>query len=180
MVKGNKERTMDALRIRAFPGGLDAIDLEALWFRLVDDGLLRHVFHDGSVTDAEGFIAFAGETGRAFYAVYADGDPAALFWLDGRAGRSARIHFAVLRGFFGSPARIIGFYVTDWLMSVTGSDGLPLLDVLVGVTPKTNRAAVRFIRDLGFTVLGEIPHASPLMAGRATGAVVSYITRKED
>lgn len=168
------------LSIRAHPERLDAIDLEAWWLRLVDDGLAEHVFHDASVGDEDEFIAFAGAPGRAFYAVYSGGDPAALFWLDGRAGRSARIHFAVLREFFGSPARVIGFYVTDWLLSVTGSDGRPLIDVLVGVTPATNRAALAFVRDLGFTVLGEVPHAAPLTGGRSTGAVVSYLTRKED
>lgn len=173
--------TLEVLDIRAHPGGLDAIDLQALWERLEDDGLTRHVFHDGSVGDAGAFIAFAGAPGRAFYAVYADGDPAALFWLDGRAGRSARIHFAVLRDYFGSPARIIGFYVTDWLLSVSGSDGRPLIEVLVGVTPRTNGAALGLVRDLGFTVLGVIPHAAPMANGRSTGAVVSYLTRnKED
>jgi methanogenic corrinoid protein MtbC1 len=154
--------------------------MEELIKRLEDDGLVRHVFFDGSVTDARGFIAFAGEPGRAFYAVYADGDPAALFWLDGRAGCSARIHFAVLRDYFGSPARIIGFYVTDWLLHVAGADGRPLIEVLVGVPPRTNAAALRLIRDLGFTVLGAIPHGAPLAGGRSVGAVVSYLTRNKE
>lgn len=171
---------LEAIDIRGYPGGLDGIDLRALWERLVDEGLVRHVFHDGSVDSAGAFTAFAGEQGRAFYAVYADGDPAALFWLDARAGRSARIHFAVYRAFFGSAARVIGFYVTDWLLSVRGADGRRLIDVLIGATPRTNRAAVRLLRDLGFTVLGAIPHAAPLAGGASTGAVVSYITRKED
>lgn len=177
---GRPVPALDVLDIRAHPGGLDAIDLEALWERLEDDGLVRHVFFDGSVTDARGFITFAGEPGRAFYAVYADGDPAALFWLDGRCGRSARIHFAVLRDYFGSPARIIGFYVTDWLLHVAGADGRPLIEVLVGVTPRTNAAALGLIRDLGFTVLGAIPHGAPLAGGRSVGAVVSYLTRNKE
>lgn len=170
---------LDDLRIASRARGVGDGELRALWEALAAEGAARAVFYAGGVEDFESFRDFVDAPGRWFYAVHAGGGPAAVFWLDGRSGRSAFVHFAVLRRALGAAARIIGNYVTDWLLAHRGPDGRHTLDVLVGLTPATHVLAVRFVRDIGFTVLGVVPHALPLADGGGTGAVISYLTRKE-
>ena len=171
---------LDDINIAARGGSLGDAELGRIWDALCAEGAAGALFFDGCVTDFEGFQAFAGEEGREFFAVRAGGGPAAVFWLDGRSGRAARIHFAVLRRAHGRAARVIGNYVVDWLLTRRGPGGGRILDVLVGVTPATHALAVKYVRDIGFTVLGTVPHALALPGGGATGAVVSYIAKKED
>lgn len=170
---------LEDIRITARHGSLDDAGLRRIWTMLVDEGAHRAVFFDGGVDDFEDFMAFADDDDREFFAVHAGGLPAAVFWLDGRTTRAARIHFAVMRRAHGRAARIIGNYVTDWLLSRRGPNGRHALDVLVGVTPETHRLALRFVRDIGFTVVGTVPQALALADGTGTGAVISHLARKE-
>lgn len=165
---------LKGLHIRAYPVQLTEDDLERVWLQLVDDGLEEGLFHDGSVRTVGDFVAFATAPERAVYVAYCADAPAALFWLDNRQGRSARIHFAIFRAFQGQPGRIIGRYATSWLLT-----GKEPLDVLVGLTPETHKLAIKYVRDVGFRVIGTIPHAAQLAGGAATGAVVSYMTKEE-
>lgn len=171
--------TLGDISITARDGSLDDDALEYLWAMLVAEGTDKVLFYDGGVEDFEGFTAFVDEDDREFFAVHAGGAPAAIFWLDGRTTRAARIHFACMRRAYGRAARIIGNYVTDWLLSRRGPDGRHALDVLVGVTPETHRLALKFVQDIGFTLVGTVPHALPLADGSGTGAVISHLSRKE-
>jgi hypothetical protein len=66
----------------------------------------------------------------------------------------------------------------SWLNAASG--GEYVLDVVIGLTPKINRAAVRFARDLGMVRAGEIPHRCLFARnGKTYPGVLSYATRKE-
>ncbi|BBD08757.1 hypothetical protein [Desulfovibrio ferrophilus] len=150
-----------------------------LWEQLEREGSARSLFYDGSMNTAEDFARFAQAPQRLLYAVFVSGTPAALFWLDGWSGRAAFIHFVVFRRAYGSTARVIGRYVTGWLLRAKRKGGLPLVQTLIGLTPETNPLAIRFVRDIGFRVLGRIPHAVTMLEGETTGAIVSILTHEE-
>ncbi|WP_461210087.1 hypothetical protein [Desulfocurvus sp. DL9XJH121] len=168
------------LRILSRARSLDDAVLAELWERLWAENLARAVFYAGGMEDFASFRAFADEPGRLFYAVTAGGGPAALFWLDGGGGGAARIHFAAYRRAWGRAARIIGLFVTDWLLTCRTAQGRRALEVLVGVTPASHAPALKFIADISFTILGTVPGALVLADGSRTGAVVSYLRARED
>ena len=170
---------MTTFRVRHYPEHLTLQDLVDLWFLLVEDGLDAELFYDGSVQVQGDFVEFMQTQGREFYLIEDEGEPAAIMWLDNWAGRCARIHFCVFRRAHGPKALDIGRFVTDWLLCATGQDGTKSLDVLVGVTPETNRLAIRFIKRLGFQMVGTIPHAVPMADGSQVGAVISYLKENE-
>lgn len=153
--------------------------LGRLWRRLEREGAVRTLFYDGGVRSEHEFARFALNPARLFYAVLVEGRPAALFWLDNWTGQAAFIHFAVLRRAWGRAARIIGRYVTAWLLRAEREGGGPLVRTLIGLTPDTHPLAVRFARDIGFSILGRVPHALTLADGRAAAAIVSTLTREE-
>lgn len=130
----------------------DLLDLHCL---LHDQRLLRTVFYDGGCRTPGEFVAFARHTSNAFFAVYDDAmQPAAIWWLDTFTGRAAMINFCVFRPFF-QHAVDIGTYVCDYCLG--GDD--PYLDVLYGLTPKCNRAALALVDRLGFKRLAELPRS---------------------
>jgi len=153
--------------------------LARLWAELGIEGLERQLFYDGGIASAQDFTAFALAPGRLSYAVRRGEDFVALFWLDRFSGQAAWIHFAVFRRARGPLARVIGRWVTAWLLTARKRSGGPLVRTLVGVTPDTHPLAVRFAQDIGFTVLGRVPGALPLAGGGAAGAVISTLTSEE-
>jgi hypothetical protein len=55
-----------------------------------------------------------------------------------------------------------------------------MFDVILGLTPSYNRLAVKFLKRVGMTVLGEIPKIRSIEGRNVDrdGAVISYITRE--
>ncbi|MBU1002383.1 MAG: hypothetical protein KKE73_07650 [Proteobacteria bacterium] len=158
---------------------LGAEGLGSLWRQLGREGMQRTLFYDGGVASSQEFTRFASDPARLFYAVVVDQSPVALFWLDGWSGQAAFIHFAVFRRAQGQAARIIGRYVTGWLLRAEREGGGPLVRTLIGLTPDTHPLAVRFVRDLGFRILGRVPQVLSLADGRTVAAIVSTLTREE-
>lgn len=82
-------------------------------------------------------------------------------------------HFCFFKETWGKSAFRLAEAVLRYWFAMPNSVGAPLFDVIIGRTPSENRLAVRFIRKLGFVVVGEIPkiaNGEPL--------TVSYLERE--
>jgi hypothetical protein len=157
--------------------------LAGLFARMKAEGLVERAFYDGSIRSAGEFIRmFRAPVNRLFLAGRGD-DLGGIVWMTNFEGRMAQAHFcffACSRGksdFWALPlARFALSYMVG--MKFPRSDEY-ITDVIVGVTPKTNRTAARFIERSGCTIACEIPHLCYLHYERRTvPGIVSHYTRE--
>jgi len=63
-------------------------------------------------------------------------------------------------------------------MSFPTTEGEPLLEIILGATPASNKLAIRHIKAVGFVAIGEIPRMLPnILTGGRDAAVISYYLR---
>lgn len=161
--------------MRCYGGGrweLTHDDLLEVHTIMVRDRLMDIVFYDGSCRQPGDFVRFARSDANLFFVVYDDDNtPMAAWWLTDFSGRAARIHFCVFRRYFRQSFDIgeaVCHYVLD----------SQYLDALYGITPECNRAAVRFIKTLGFRQLATLPHAVDFN-GRIVSGVLTIKERDD-
>lgn len=156
--------------------------LRRLWMRLVEDDLVRVVFHDGGVTDFAGFARLLAPERAWVYRIEMDGTVQGFFWCNGFSGRAAQVHFCFFRAGM-SVARAAGRMALTFLLAPQRGDAP--LDTLLGVTPAPFRHALRLAADLGFTRIGVVPAGTRLApgtpggggAGRVVDVVLTVMTR---
>jgi hypothetical protein len=158
--------------------GLDAEAMRGLYDRMEAQGLARSVFAPGAVHGREDFLALCREPGAAACAMGRGDETLALVWLNGFEGRAANLHFCVFRE--GWPESVaIGRFTLDALLNSRGPGRTPPLDLLLGATPASNRAARLYVRKVGFKVLGFIPHRFVnIHTGATEAGMVSFATRE--
>lgn len=128
------------------------------------DGTLQHAFYDGCAQTYENFKNVVFDERIIFMLIYDRSRltvPIGHVHLTDFLGYSAMIHFNVLRPYHKNAIQI-GQDVVKYLFNLNRFDGTPLLKCLVGVTPKTNRAALGLIKQLGFKRLGFLDGACRL------------------
>lgn len=138
-----------------------------IWDKMCESGREKHVFWNGCVRDGLSFIAFLRRY-DTYPIVVVDtqkGEPCAIGWLNGVERTHALVHFCVL----GKPWPGIGQAALEYWKS------FGLLKVLVGITPETNRPALKYVGKLGFEVVGTIPKLCEMhYDGTLVGGVVTY------
>lgn len=157
--------------------------LRRLWMRLVEDDLVRVVFHDGGVTDFAGFAYLLAPERAWVYRIEMDGTVQGFFWCNGFSGKAAQVHFCFFRAGM-SVARAAGRMALTFLLAPQRADAP--LDTLLGVTPAPFRHALRLAADLGFTRIGVVPAGTRLApgtpggggAGRVVDVVLTVMTRE--
>jgi hypothetical protein len=160
----------------AFVNGVFSVPdeiLSFLWRELERTGKYRDLFYNGGVATEEQWIAWVKDAGN--YPVLAvdlvSMKIAGIAWLNNAVDGAALIHFCML----GLPRPEIGETVLRYW------SGMGALSVIVGFTPDTNMAAVKYAKRIGFTVSGYIPKmCNMIYEGRRVGAVVTtYLVKKE-
>lgn len=144
----------------------------AIWEQMLADGTANVVF-GGSVKDKEQFVTMF-KNHNIFPILIGVGEvPAGVAWLSDVGKNYAHGHFCLFGNSWGR-ALPVGKAILDYWFSMH-KDGLPVLDVIIGKVPATNKLAVAFIKKLGFEILGTIP-----LIGGDMGLVISYITRQKN
>lgn len=158
----------------------DAADfMEMSWRRLAGERLAASLFYDGSVACAAEFRKELLRPGCLPFAVFQNGDLAALSWLNGINGRMARTHFVIFRDFWGRQNHIgIGKHLYRYILGCRDGGG-HLFDCLCGVTPHTNRLAIRAALACGWRKIGALPRACFLTdRGESVDGVLTCATRE--
>ena len=138
-----------------------SVILMEYWKQLERDGLVRQAFPDGLVATLEQFMDLALSPAILFF-LCLDTEkmrPCGVCHLTDFHGYSAMVHFSVLRAYHGKEAKNMVDYALSVISGIKRQDGSPCVSTLIGLTPTTNRPAVRFLKRVGFEPLTVIKNS---------------------
>lgn len=158
--------------------------MTGLWERLVDDKILTALFYEGSARTAPTFLEVMKRPANTVFLVRdnsAGPGPAGvamICWLNNWRHRRADIHFAIFRSHQGRQSVALGRWLLGQLFGLRDHHDQPLLDIITGFTPASNRLAVRWLTAGGRQVGGIIPDGCWLHdEQRRDNLVISYLHR---
>jgi len=94
------------------------------------------------------------------------------FALHGIGSNYAQANFLYFKKFWGKQTIEIGKALMENWFNFKNDSGNYLIDVLLGSTPKHNARACKYLKRLGWTIVGVIPYLS-----KGDDMLISYITR---
>ena len=144
----------------------------------------KAVFYSGGI-NRKNFIDFMKSSQNVVHTIWDDNEfPVApnilmLAWLNRFGSNHGMAHFCCFPKGWGKTSKELAHKTLDYWFGdfFVKDDGTPLLDVLIGFTPSDNRLAVRWIKQIGMTIVGNIPLMDT--GQKRAGMVVSYITRED-
>lgn len=153
--------------------------LAAAFSAMKNDRTVRPTFYDGTVKTVDEFIDDLCRPGSLPYAVFWQGNPAGVAWLNSVEGKSARGHFVFFSRVWGRDrARKIGRGIYESFLNYKDANGF-LFDVIIGITPKNNILAWKGAIASGAQMVGTIPHGVWLhYENRCEDAVITAATRE--
>ena len=148
--------------------------------RIVREESVTKIFYDGSVRNSADFIRFVRNRENELFFVSHDNREAGFFWLNRFRGKATFITYCLYKDFWGDEALLISRKCIEFLFARKDSHGEHLIDVLLGLTPATNKLAVKFLLKNGMTVLGKVPGLLYDASAEATvEGIFSYIQRNK-
>jgi len=150
--------------------------IDAVFLKMVDQGLLKTVFWEGHVTNLNHFLALMKSPNNHPVFFFDNKTCVGFAWLSSVAGNYAFTHFCLFKDVWGKAVEV-GLNAVDYWFSWPGTDG-PLLDVLIGIMPGFNKRAHKYVDKLGWTKLGQIPGMFKDKDRNRENAVVYYKTRE--
>ena len=152
--------------------------IREMWRQMVDDNTWKTVFFKGVVNNEETFIEFMQDTKNAIVTAWTD-RPIGIAWLNGFDVGTAYCHFCMFSNSWGNGLAIkAGHEILKYWFDFK-SDGVPFLDVIIGILPETNTLAVKYIKKLGFNIVGTIPkYLHNSYQNRSVDSVICYIERE--
>ena len=137
------------------------------WKTMADMDRVKATFYDGSIENAGEFIEFMQDP-TILPALIVDRDDIRLYllaWLSNISNGTAQGHFCYLDKYRKEIAQKMLDY---WR-------GIPLLRVIVGITPESYTLVLKIIERTGFKIVGTIPEACYMhYHDRTEGGVLSY------
>lgn len=157
----------------------------AMYTRMVESRADRSVFYDGSCKSLSDFSNIMLAPDVHSWALFFEGELAGICWLNGLCGKSAHGHFCMFDNVYGraadgvSKSVILGRFVTSSWLRHTDENGRHLLDVVIGITPKRNKLAVKWVQRCGAVRRCDIPYGVWFAdEGVSEDAVLTTITRE--
>lgn len=128
----------------------------AIWDRMTAEGTSQTVFFDGTVKNGAQFLNIVKRASNIVYLGFADNDFAGLFWINNIMNRRAFIHFCIMKAYWGRDALTFGKLALDVVGNIMTTDGIPLLQLVTGVTAASNVQVIRYAKSLGMIECGRI------------------------
>lgn len=146
--------------------------LLGLAVQMQQEGVFERVFYSGEVRGPHGFLELMQRPANLPVFFFDESEPLGFAWLNGVHSGVAFAHFCGLKACRGRSVEI-GRQALDYWFGA-----FAFLHVLMGTIPASNRLALRFIRRLGFTVLGEVPGMLyDAKEGKRVPGVISYYAK---
>jgi len=158
------------------------IFLPGMWKRMHDDGTFGMFFHEGpemSFVQFGAILASPADKVQLIIGHDANGDAkehAGMVILNhvfvNDQVKRAVGNFMFFREYWHRHDSMeLGRAVMDhWFLTMG-------FDVIAGLTPRANRAAIQFIKRLGFQVVGDVPNFT-VYEGKPSASVTSFMTRE--
>ena len=169
------------MRYQIFPivmtkGQLNIPDdvLAGIWRQMVEEEKAQKVFYNGYITSVYDFINFIKNSG-VLPILIADNETESfvhIAWISDYGGGHACMHHCSLGKFKrGAGKAILKYYE----LFQDPEAGGPAFQVLIGITPENNAAAVRVAKLMGFKIVGTVPMlCHDVYADKRIGGVISY------
>lgn len=144
--------------------------LEYIWEKIVEEKKDTTVFYNGAIANIGEFVAFMRREDVYPIVVYDVDDKmfTGIAWINNLNEGTAQAHFCTFNN--GEPI-LMGHEVLNYWEQFPKD----LLGVVVGIIPNTNEKAIRFAKQIGFTVIGEIPnYCNTVYLDSRTPGVVMY------
>jgi hypothetical protein len=155
--------------------------MEWVWKEAEKANLHKHVFPVW-VQDSESFIGWCKSGKQLLHTIWNDKEQIeSIAWLTDIGVNSAWGHHAVFPCSWGGGKSVCVMLESfKYWFGFKTNEGGTMFDVILGLTPSYNRLAVKFLKRVGMTVLGEIPKIRSIEGRNVDrdGAVISYITRE--
>jgi hypothetical protein len=136
---------------------LDDDTMRFLWHKMGQQGLIGIVFNDGRIANAEQFLKMAQNKNTLLHTTWNDENkPLLVAWLTDFGKNYAFGHFVFFKETWGRITREIGHQTIEYWWGFK-ENGNHIFDVILGYIPNTNKMAINFIKNMGFTIVGEIP-----------------------
>lgn len=150
--------------------------LEDAFYRTGD--LIKSIFWSGKVTTPQEFIKYFQSPNNLPVFVFKDAKPCGYAWINNIGMGHACSHFNVFQEFWGSgDKREIFESVMDYWFGFKDGNGY-LFDTLIGMIPKFNSHAIRYVQENGFKLVGEIPNmVNDRFNNRRSSIVILYRSR---
>jgi hypothetical protein len=156
--------------------------VKAYWEQLVVDKLAKVSFYSGTVKTADEFVEFNWDTKQLCFLVHdktEDRDVAHVF-LNSFQGKTAFLHFSVLKSEHGRASVKIGKQVIKQLFRLYKPDGTFAVDCLAGLTPLNNIVGCAFVERVGFRPITVWPGACYIEAlDTYIPGLITQLTRDE-
>jgi hypothetical protein len=123
--------------------------LHAFAWQMYREGVFDRVFYNG--TPVDGFLSAMQKPSNLPVFLFNESKPVGVAWLNGVRSGVAFAHFCGLRACRGRSVELGQAAIGYWF------EKFDFLHVLMGTIPASNVLALRFIKRLGFTALGEVP-----------------------
>ena len=148
--------------------------IKNIWRIMVHYNLDKAVFYSGGMDEGR-FLKFLKNKGNVVHTIWEDDGISMIAWLNSFGANHAFAHFCCFPKTWGRNSVVLGRKSLKYWFDFKNDDGTPLLDVIMGFTPEYNKRAVSFVKKVGLTIMGTVPHIRCGNYGR--GMVFSYITR---
>lgn len=152
--------------------------VKSFFEKIERDGIVPHVFYDGKVRTTDQFLGLLKNHHNFHSFIMVDGSVKGLAWLNDLNRNHASVHFLSLKEVWGHQTVRMGRKILECWFSIKDGEGSPRFDLLLGVTPAPYKTVLRFIKQIGCTLIGEAPKV--LYNGyehKYMNAVFSYIER---
>ena len=152
-----------------------------IWQEICQNGIKEQVFYEGGIKDAETWMKMIKHPSTVLHTIWSKDfkKVAMVAWLNSVGRNHATCHQFCMPWTWGKHTVELGKMTLDYWFDLK-KDNKPILDTIIGKTPEHLRAATIFLRKMGLTVLGMIPHIGfDYYGSKTVGIVVSYITREE-
>ena len=155
-------------------------DLSIIYYKILEQRLLKTLFYDGSILSTQAFIDKMKDPGVRLFLGFHEGEIALLSFLTTFDQRTAQGHFTSLK--IKSEIDIVkeGKYFVNQLLNMKREDTY-YFDTFYGIVPVTNKLAIRFSERCGMTKAGIIPKfCFNYFEQKSVDGQILYIVRGEN
>ena len=133
-------------------------EIKGLWERFMSQGSAPTFTKGMYFRDANEWLYRMKYCENHLYVCMVENEIMGCFWLNGFQEKFCQMHYFIYKAFFGK-GKDYSIDIMRQIFSWIDGDGKPLFDMLLGITPKDNSLAVRFMKKCGWKLSHEIPCA---------------------
>lgn len=147
--------------------------------QMVRIGVADTVFSDGQINSREEWLRTAKQPENFLFIVYVGEEVVGVAWLNRVEAKKARFHYCMFYNGWKKGSVEIGRQVLEILTSKKTPKGEYLFDMLTGLTPSSNKRAIRYMKKCNWKVVGEMPFGTwNHSTQESEPAIVSYYVRE--